>query len=52
LFLKSNKAVDWHSSKALIASGGKDNKVKLWDPRTAQELATLHAHKQTVLGVK
>jgi polyadenylation factor subunit 2 len=46
------KAVDWHSSKALIASGGKDNKVKLWDPRTKRELATMHAHKQTVLGVK
>ncbi len=46
------KSVDWHSSKALIASGGKDNKVKLWDPRSKRELATIHAHKQTVLGVK
>lgn len=46
------KAVDWHSSQALVASGGKDNNVRLWDPRGKSELATLSAHKQTVLSVK
>lgn len=42
------KAVDWHQSKGLIVSGSKDNLVKLWDPRTAQCLSTLHGHKNTV----
>ena len=27
------RAVDWHPYKALIASGGQDNMVRLWDPR-------------------
>lgn len=37
------KGVDWHPTKALIASGSKDSQqpVKLWDPKTGQSLATL-----------
>ena len=27
------KAVDWHSTLGLVASGAKDSLVKLWDPR-------------------
>ncbi|BFZ23784.1 hypothetical protein BsWGS_26823 [Bradybaena similaris] len=48
------RCVDWHPQKALIASGSKDNQqpVKLWDPRTGNSLATLHAHKHTVMDLK
>lgn len=42
------RSVDWHPVKGLIASGSKDNLVKLWDPRTSRCLSTLHYHKQTV----
>src|SRR2546423_347327 len=42
------RSVDWHPSKGLLASGSKDNLVKLWDPRTSRCLSTLHFHKQTV----
>lgn len=42
------RSVDWHPTKGLIASGSKDNLVKLWDPRTSRCLSTLHYHKQTV----
>ena len=24
--------IDWHPSKSLIASGGKDRLIKFWDP--------------------
>ncbi|KAH9499370.1 WD repeat-containing protein 33 [Bulinus truncatus] len=48
------RCVDWHPQKALLASGSKDNQqpVKLWDPRTGNSLATLHAHKHTVMDLK
>ncbi|XP_063240646.1 pre-mRNA 3' end processing protein WDR33 [Bacillus rossius redtenbacheri] len=48
------KCVDWHPQKGLIVSGSKDNQqpVKLWDPKTGQSLATLHAHKSTVMDIK
>jgi len=48
------KCVHWHPQKGLIISGSKDNQqpVKLWDPKTGQSLATLHAHKSTVMDVK
>ncbi|KAK9461765.1 WD40-repeat-containing domain protein [Lipomyces oligophaga] len=42
------KCCDWHPSKGLIASGSKDNLVKLWDPRTEKCLTTLHGHKNTI----
>jgi polyadenylation factor subunit 2 len=42
------RSVDWHPTKGLLASGSKDNLVKLWDPRTSRCLSTLHFHKQTV----
>ncbi|ESO88869.1 hypothetical protein LOTGIDRAFT_125354, partial [Lottia gigantea] len=48
------KCVDWHPQKTLIASGSKDNQqpLKLWDPRTGNSLATIHAHKNTVMGLQ
>jgi len=42
------RSVDWHPTKGLIASGSKDNLVKLWDPRSSRCITTLHFHKQTV----
>ncbi|KAL3283555.1 hypothetical protein HHI36_006694 [Cryptolaemus montrouzieri] len=48
------KCVHWHPQKSLIVSGSKDNQqpIKLWDPKTGQSLATLHAHKSTVMDLK
>jgi len=48
------KGVDWHPTKALVVSGSKDSQqpIKLWDPKTGNSLATLHAHKNTVMDVK
>lgn len=45
------KALDWHSKYGLLASGSKDNQVKLWDPRKRTCLATLYGHKHTVMKV-
>ncbi|KAL1419387.1 hypothetical protein MTO96_005123 [Rhipicephalus appendiculatus] len=48
------KCVDWHPQKSLIVSGSKDSQqpIKLWDPKSGQSLATIHAHKSTVMEVK
>uniref|UniRef100_A0A0K2TIQ6 Wdrepeat proteinlike [Tribolium castaneum] n=1 Tax=Lepeophtheirus salmonis TaxID=72036 RepID=A0A0K2TIQ6_LEPSM len=48
------KSVDWHPTKGLLASGSKDSQqpIKIWEPRTGQVLATLHAHKNTVMSVQ
>ncbi|XP_023653946.2 pre-mRNA 3' end processing protein WDR33 [Paramormyrops kingsleyae] len=48
------KCVDWHPAKGLVVSGSKDSQqpIKFWDPKTGQSLATLHAHKNTVMEVK
>lgn len=42
------RTVQWHPHKALIASGAKDNTVRLWDPKAPREVACLHLHKGTV----
>lgn len=48
------KCVDWHPTKSLIVSGSKDSQqpIKLWDPKSGQSLATIHAHKNTVMDAK
>ncbi|XP_072896727.1 pre-mRNA 3' end processing protein WDR33 isoform X1 [Hemitrygon akajei] len=48
------KCVDWHPTKGLVVSGSKDSQqpIKFWDPKNGQSLATLHAHKNTVMEVK
>lgn len=35
------KALHWHPHRGLLASGSKDNTLRLWDPRSAGNLATL-----------
>lgn len=42
------KSSDWHPSLGLIVSGSKDNLIKLWDPRSADCVSTLHGFKHTV----
>jgi len=48
------KCVDWHPQKSIIVSGSKDSQqpIKLWDARTGTSLATIHAHKSTVMSMK
>lgn len=48
------KCVDWHPQKSLIVSGSKDSQqpIKLWDPKSGHSLATIHAHKSTVMEVR
>nr|XP_042909518.1 pre-mRNA 3' end processing protein WDR33 [Parasteatoda tepidariorum] len=48
------KCCDWHPQKSLIVSGSKDSQqpIKLWDPKSGQSLATIHAHKNTVMDAK
>mgnify|MGYP001160856754 FL=1 len=45
------KTCDWHPTYQLIASGSKDNQVKMWDPRKRSCSATLYGHKHTVMKV-
>lgn len=45
------RRAQWHPRLAVVASGGKDNLVKLWDPRQEECLATFHYHKSTVLSM-
>ena len=50
------KAAQWHPTKGIIITGGKDQLIKVWDPRAGGHnsyernecLADLHAHKNTV----
>ena len=42
------KTVQWHPSKGLIASGGKDNHLRLWDPRMGKQLCAIDAHKRDI----
>jgi polyadenylation factor subunit 2 len=37
------KCVDWHPSLGVVVSGSKDNLVKMWDPRSGDNVATLCA---------
>lgn len=46
------KSADWHPSLGLIALGSKDNLIKLWDPRAAAAVLTLHGFKHTVTKTK
>ncbi|KAG8691155.1 pre-mRNA cleavage and polyadenylation factor (CPF) complex subunit [Ceratobasidium sp. 395] len=46
------KCIEWHPTRGLLVSGSKDNLVKFWDPRTGQNLSTLHQHKNTIQAIK
>ena len=35
---------------ALVASGGRDNAIRVWDVDSARELMTLSAHRRPVLA--
>ena len=43
---------DWHPFRSLVVSGSKDNTVKLWDPRQAESLASIHLHKSSIFTCK
>lgn len=46
------KCADWHPNLGLVVTGSKDNLVKLWDPRSANCVSTLHGFKHTVTKTK
>lgn len=45
------KFVDWHLSKALIASCSKDTQVKLWSAKDGECVATMYGHKAGISQV-
>lgn len=46
------RVCQWHPYLSLIASGGKDNLIKFWDPRQKTEIFTAHLHRNTILALK
>lgn len=49
------KCADWHPTLGLIASGSKDNTVKLWDPRISEKkscVATYLGFKKVITRTK
>lgn len=46
------KCADWHPNLGLVVTGSKDNLLKLWDPRSAECVTTLHGFKNTVMKTK
>lgn len=42
------KSTDWHPNLGLVVSGSKDNLIKLWDPRAATCISTIHGFKHTI----
>ena len=44
-------SVAWSPDGRMLASGSKDNKVRLWDADTGQSRRTLEGHSQTVTSV-
>ncbi len=44
-------SVCWSPDGKILASGGGDNSVRLWDPATSRLLRTLTGHRDCVLSV-
>lgn len=42
------KTCHWHPQEAIVATGSKDNQVKLWDPKSGREIHTLQSHNNTI----
>ncbi len=46
--LQDIKCVDWHPFRSLIASGSRDTKVMLWDPKTGNNVSTIACSERQV----
>jgi polyadenylation factor subunit 2 len=45
-------SADWHPHMSLIASGGKDRILKIWDAREDEELCSLYNHTNSICKVR
>lgn len=46
--LSDVKSCDWNPYRNIIASGGKDQSVNIWDPSSGNLIGTLHLHKNSI----
>ena len=44
--------VDWHPYYSLLASGGKDRYIKIWDPRQKGEICSMYNHTNSITKVR
>ncbi len=42
------KSCDWNPYMNMVTSGGKDQRIQIWDPSTGKIISTLHPHKDTI----
>ena len=45
-------SVDWHPYLSLIASGGKDRIVKIWDAKSGLETCSLYSHTNSIAKIR
>eukprot|EP00965_Chrysotila_dentata_P225902 6195062-Pleurochrysis_carterae.AAC.1 len=48
-FAQFVRCAEWHPSKALIATGSKDQTLKLWDPKAPKEVTSRTARARFTL---
>lgn len=46
------RSCDWHPTQSLVATGSKDNYVKIWDPKTGKDIQQLQPHNNMINQVK